>query len=125
MDLHKEKSGLTPERAEFQFLSIAKKLKRYGNHLFALRVSCTHTHTHTHRERDKQTHTYIHTYMCVHAHTLNLESPIINDDRDFLGTLASLDVTRGHFVSASQDKTRMSLQVNLSAKVSSSVALKR
>ena len=36
VEQHKEKSGLTPERAEFQFLSIAKKLHRYGSHLFAV-----------------------------------------------------------------------------------------
>ena len=39
VEQHKEKSGLTPERAEFQFLSIAKKLHRYGSHLFAVMVS--------------------------------------------------------------------------------------
>jgi hypothetical protein len=38
-EMHKSSAGLTPERAEFQFLSIAKKQLRYGMHLYAVRDS--------------------------------------------------------------------------------------
>ena len=57
--MHKSSSGLTPEKAEFQLLSIAKKQLRYGMHLFAVRVSALYTvcgchgyHTHLLQDSD-------------------------------------------------------------------------
>ncbi len=39
MDVHKAKAGYTPAQAEAEFLQIAKKLIRYGMHLFAAKVT--------------------------------------------------------------------------------------
>ena len=38
IDVHKAKVGYTPTQAESEFLQIAKKLPRYGMHLFAVKV---------------------------------------------------------------------------------------
>lgn len=37
--MHKAKAGYTPAQADAEFLSIAKDLSRYGEHLFLARVS--------------------------------------------------------------------------------------
>lgn len=39
IELHKAKAGYTPAQAESEFLEIARKLPRYGMHLFAARAS--------------------------------------------------------------------------------------
>ena len=42
IELHKAKAGYTPAQAESEFLEIARKLPRYGMHLFSARAS-SHT----------------------------------------------------------------------------------
>lgn len=39
IEVHKAKVGYTPAQADAEFLSIAKDLSRYGEHLFLAKVS--------------------------------------------------------------------------------------
>ncbi len=39
VEVHKAKAGYTPAQAEAEFLQVAKKLPRYGTHLFGAQVS--------------------------------------------------------------------------------------